>query len=321
MQPQVQTELSLSTLSEEGPHVVALGGGHGLSKVLEAVQQYAGKITAVVTATDDGGSSGRIIGDIKIPPPGDIRRCLLAMSSNPTIFGELFGHRFDSADVAGHSLGNLMLAALADLTGDFSLALRLAEDELVACGRVHPVALQALSLCARVGGRDVRGQVAVQSSSGQVEDLWLEPSDVRANPASVAAIAEADQIVLAPGSLYTSLLSTLVVPGISDAVNAARARLVYVANLTTQTQETQGMTARAHVETLRTIGNLARGGTIVEHRGTIHAPEGTEAISLGPGLISVDDAMWDVVADDLVEHNDGWPAHNAISLGRVLGRL
>lgn len=313
--------MSLSTLSEEGPYVVALGGGHGLSKILEAIQHYAGKITAVVTAADDGGSSGRIIGDMKIPPPGDIRRCLLALSSDPTIFGELFGHRFDSADVAGHSLGNLMLAAMADLTGDFSLALRLAEDELGACGRVHPVALQALQLCARVSGRDVRGQVAVESASGHVEDLWLEPSGIRANPAAVAAIVEADQIILAPGSLYTSLLSTLVVPGISDAVNAARARLVYVSNLTTQAHETEGMTALEHVEALSAIGGLARGGTIVEHRGTVHAPEGTEAISLGPGLISIEDVMWDVVADDLVEHNDGWPAHDAIRLGRMLCRL
>jgi len=321
MEPQLQTELALTSLAEDGPYVVALGGGHGLSKILEAAQQYAGKIAAIVTTADNGGSSGRIIGPMKIPPPGDIRRCLLALSSNPTVFGELFGHRFDSADVAGHSLGNLMLAAMADLTGDFSMALRLAEDELGACGRVHPVALEALRLCATIDGRRVHGQVSVERDSGQVESLWLEPTEVRANPAAVAAIVEADHIVLAPGSLYTSLLSTLVVPGIADAINAARGRLLYVANLTTQAHETQGMSGEDHVQTLAAIGGIVRGGTIVAHQGAIRVPEGLEAIELHPGLLTVGDSMWDVVVADLVDGGSVWPEHDAVRLGRELCNL
>lgn len=321
MERQLQTEMALSDLADDGPYVVALGGGHGLSKVLEAAQQYAGKIAAIVTTADNGGSSGRIIGEMKIPPPGDIRRCLLALSSNPTVFGELFGHRFDSSDVAGHSLGNLMLAAMAELTGDFSMALRLAEDELGACGRVHPVALEALRLCAIIDGRPVRGQVSVERDSGQVERLWLEPAEVRANPAAVAAIVEADHIVLAPGSLYTSLLSTLVVPGVADAINAARGRLVYVANLTTQAHETQGMAGEDHVQTLGTIGGILRGGTIVAQRGDIPVPQGLEPIQLLPGLLTVGAAMWDVVVDDLVDSRSDWPAHDAVRLGRALCKL
>lgn len=321
MQPQTQTELSLSTLSEDGPYVVALGGGHGLSKVLESVQQYAGKISAVVTVADDGGSSGRLIGDIRIPPPGDIRRCLLALSSNPSVFGELFGHRFDRTDVAGHSLGNLMLAAMAELTGDFEMAVRLAEDELGACGRVHPVAVQALRLGARINGRNVHGQVSIEGHGGDIESLWLEPTDVRANPAAIAAIVEADQVILAPGSLYTSLLSTLVVPGIADAINAARGRLLYVSNITTQANETEGMTGADHVATLSSIGGIAREGTIVAHRGDVEIPEGLERLQLDPGVLGVGHALWDVVAVCLTRGDGDWPAHDPLLLGRVLANL
>lgn len=313
--------MSLASLADQGPYVVALGGGHGLSKVLESVQQYAGKIAAVVTAADDGGSSGRIIGDIKIPPPGDIRRCLLALSSNPTVFGELFGHRFDSADVAGHSLGNLMLAAMAELTGDFEMAVRLAEDELGACGRVHPVARQALRLGARINGRHVIGQVAIAEQGGSIDALWAEPEDVRANPAAIAAIVEADQIILAPGSLYTSLLSTLVVPGIADAINAARGRLMYVSNITTQVNETEGMTGEDHLAAISKIGGIEREGTIVAHQGNVSIPEGLDLLTLPAGVIEVGHSLWDVITRNLVRDDGAWPAHDPLLLGRLLASL
>ncbi len=137
-------------LDESGPRVVALGGGHGLARALEAVQSYAGSITAVVTVSDDGGSSGRLSGDFGIPPPGDIRRCLLALSPEPTVWGEVFAHRFDTGDVAGHSMGNLILATLSELLGGFDSAIRAAEAMLGAVGHVVPVACRA----AGDGGED-----------------------------------------------------------------------------------------------------------------------------------------------------------------------
>jgi uncharacterized cofD-like protein len=317
LEPAVEQEIL--GLDRDGPRVVAIGGGHGLAQALHAIQTYAGSITAVVTVADDGGSSGRLIEQLDIPPPGDLRKCLLALTPQPTLWGELFSYRFDRGDIAGHSLGNLMLAALSDVLGDFNTALNAAGSVLETQGDVIPSADEYLRLRATVDGKVVEGQVAIASAPGHIKDLELIPGDVGANQTALERIAAADQIVLAPGSLYTSLLSTMIVPGITEAVDASVARLVYVLNIITQEAETSDMTGAEHVRALHERSGLQRAGTIIGHRGAVAVPEMVQAVTLDD-----DEALalgWDLVAEDVVDADAAWPQHDPIKLGRVLAAL
>ncbi|HSG78337.1 MAG TPA: uridine diphosphate-N-acetylglucosamine-binding protein YvcK [Acidimicrobiia bacterium] len=252
-------------LDYEGLHVVAIGGGHGLAQALMALQDYADVITAVVTVADDGGSSGRLAPDLGIPPPGDIRRALLALSPEDSVWRDLVGHRFEAGDVAGHSLGNLIIAALTAQVADFDEAVAIVARHLQARGEVVPVAPVALNLEATIDGRPVRGQVAVATTPGRLTDLRVTPEDVEASPAALRAIDAADQIVLGPGSLFTSIAVNLKVPGMVEAVNASPAKLVYVCNLATQNAETLGMDAADHVEALIEVTGVRRPDTVVAH--------------------------------------------------------
>jgi uncharacterized cofD-like protein len=231
-------------------NVVAIGGGHGLAVTLRAASSYAGTLTAIVSVADDGGSSGRLREATGLPAMGDIRRCLSALAE-PPLLGEMFEHRFDD-DLAGHALGNLMIVALAQRVG-----FRAAIDELGRLlgvpARVLPNTEQPVGLVAMTGDGFVHGQVAVQQSVG-IKRVSLDPPDPRPDPAAVAALAAADQIVIGPGSLYTSLLAALAVPGIRDAVEASNATVVYVSNLRPQIPETDGYDTAAHVEALRDHG-------------------------------------------------------------------
>ncbi len=314
-----QTALDPLDLDSAGPVVVAIGGGHGLAQVLEATLGYAGQITAVVTVSDDGGSSGRLQEALRIPPPGDVRKCLLALSPEPSLWRELLGYRFEEADVAGHSLGNLMLGALAELTGDFRSAVRTAEAMLGARGRVVPAAPRALRLEASIDGRLVAGQTAIARSRGTIEELRLDPGDVAASPEALEAILAADQLVLAAGSLFTSLIATLLVPGVVGAVEASEARRVLVLNLVTQDGETLGMSGTDHVEALRRLTGLGGPAVIVVHEGELDVPVGVTRVELtaadGQAL------GWEVAAAAVADPEAAWPQHDPIRLGRVLAEL
>lgn len=315
--PEVET--ALLSLAEDGPRVVAVGGGHGLSQLLQAVRTYAGEITAVVSIADDGGSSGRLIDDLDLPPPGDVRRALLALAADATVAKELFGYRFEGADVAGHSLGNLLLAALADITGDFTRALDVAGDMLGAVGRVLPVARHRLRLEAIVDGARVRGQAAIAMAVGTIERLDLVPDGGEPHPDVVEAIRAADEIVLAPGSLYTSLIAALRAPGVAEAIDESRAGITWVMNLVTQHRETLGMAGIDHVAALREVGGLGRGGTILHHEGPLEVPGIVERVEL-----DVIDAMewgWVAVGADLADRAAAWPQHDPIRLGNALSAL
>jgi uncharacterized cofD-like protein len=316
-QPEVEQEIL--SLDRDGPRVVAIGGGHGLAQALHALQTYAGSITAIVTVADDGGSSGRLIDALDLPPPGDLRKCLLALTPQPTLWGELFTYRFDKGDMAGHSLGNLLIAALTDVLGDFNAALLAAGSLLETQGDVIPVADQYLRLRASVDGNKIEGQVAVSHAPGHIKDLELVPGDVGATTAALGHIAAADQIVLAPGSLYTSLLSTMIVPGLTEAVDASPARLAYVLNIVTQDAETLHMSGAEHVRALHERSGLQRAGTIVGHLGIVEVPEGVEAVQMNE-----DEALamgWDLVNEGIVDADAAWPQHDPIKLGRVLAAL
>jgi uncharacterized cofD-like protein len=227
-------------LPPEGPAVVALGGGHGLATALRAIRQYAGSITAIVTVADDGGSSGRLRRDLGVPPPGDIRRCLVALAGDDAVWPVAFEHRFRDGELEGHALGNLVLVGLTETLGSFPDALDEAARLLNAVGRVLPATLEPVVLKAELADAEVEGQVAVANSRG-IRRVDLVPPDVVATPAAVEAIALADQIVYAPGSLYTSLLPVLSVSGLRDAITVTTARVVQVSNLRPQVPETADM--------------------------------------------------------------------------------
>jgi uncharacterized cofD-like protein len=323
MSPTPELEVALSRelipRNEDGPNVVAIGGGAGLAQTLHSVQDYAGSITAVVSVADDGGSSGRLIEGLDIPPPGDLRKSLLALTPQPSLIGELFNHRFGAADVAGHSLGNLILAALSDLTEDFATALEVAGNLLRINGRVLPASKRRLLLIASIDGELVDGQVAIGRTEGNVESLRVDPGEALAYSAVVDAITEADQIVLAPGSLYTSLLAALVVPGVAAAVNQSKASLTWVLNLITQDAETLDMDGAAHLEALQTIGGVTRAGTIVTHTGLLEVPLNLASVS-----ISELDALqmgWVVASGDLSDRESQWPQHDPFKLGTLLAEL
>jgi uncharacterized cofD-like protein len=232
------------------PRVTAIGGGHGLAVTLSALRRLGLEPTAVVTVADDGGSSGRLRRDLGMLPPGDLRMALLALAGPRSEVAGLFAYRFAIGDTAGHNLGNLILAALTDLEGGFLEALRVASGLLDVRGRVLPSTLDPVRLEGSINGKVVSGQAALGHSGGPIESVWLAPDDPPALDAAVEAVAEADLVLLGPGSTFTSLVPNLLVPGVGRAVAAAADRLVYVCNLEPQMGETAGFTPSDHLRAL-----------------------------------------------------------------------
>lgn len=312
-----RTDLDPFLLAPDGPAVVAIGGGHGLAAALEAVQLYAGRVTAIVSVADDGGSSGRLTEALRIPAPGDIRRCLLALTPEPSLIAELFAHRFSAGDISDHSLGNLMLAALADLFGDFTAAVAAAGRLLGAVGEVVPATPTPVGLRATVAGRSVEGQVTIARGRGEIQAIELFPTDPEPAPAALEAIASADQIVLGPGSLFTSVIAALLVPGLSEAVMAASARRVFVCNLVNQDGETWDLDGPGHVAALSRFGGIDGPGTIVVHDGPLDVPVGHSRIDFAEPLVGT----WGVRRADVADPTADWPAHDPFALSQVLEAL
>jgi uncharacterized cofD-like protein len=233
--------------SGAGPRVVAIGGGHGLSTALRAVRRYADEITAVVTVADDGGSSGRLRRGLQVLPPGDLRKALVALAGDGGLWPRTFEHRFEEGELAGHALGNLVLVGLFETLGDPVAALDEAGQLVGACGRVLPATCEPVVLKAEIDGRAVEGQVAVATAPGRISRVEVVPADAPAVPDAVAAIRAADQVVLAPGSLFTSLLAALAIEGVRNAVLAAPGRVIQVGNLRPQVPETDGLDAADHL--------------------------------------------------------------------------
>ena len=236
-----------------GPRVVALGGGHGLAASLTAVRAYAGDITAIVSSADDGGSSGRLRQAFDLPAPGDLRRCLTALAEPGSPWAAALEHRFDAGELEGHALGTLLIAGLAEATGDFLGALDQVARLVGAVGRVLPAATEPVVLKAHAGDGEVCGQTAVMRA-GRISAVALVPADAQPPPAALEALERADQVVLGPGSLFTSVLAAAVVPALREALASTRATRVYVCNLREQTPETAGYDVAAHVAALTRHG-------------------------------------------------------------------
>ena len=247
--------------SGPGQRIVAIGGGSGLSVLLRglkaAVGREIGDLKAVVTVSDDGGSSGRLRRDFGVLPPGDIRNCLVALANDEDLVARLFQYRFATGEgLSGHSFGNLLLTALTGITGDFYQAILTAEEILAVRGKIFPATLVDVRLRARsVSGRVYEGESAIGEAGEQIDRIELVPPRLPAFPDAVEAVRAADLIVLGPGSLYTSILPNLLIPAILEAVRRSEASIVLPINLMTQPGETDGMSAVAHLDALeRHIG-------------------------------------------------------------------
>ena len=236
-----------------GPRVVAIGGGHGLAATLRAVRTYTDRVTAIVSVADDGGSSGRLRELLHIIPPGDLRKCLIALAEPGSPLATAFDYRFDQEELAGHALGNLVLAGLMDASGDPVSALDEACRLLGVRGRVLPSSTEPVVLKADAACGEVTGQVAVNGTD-HILRVSLVPADPPAPGAAIAALADADQIVLGPGSLFTSVLAAVAVPQILEAVNTSSAQRVYLCNLRPQDTETAGYDVARHVSALLAHG-------------------------------------------------------------------
>ncbi|MBY6036845.1 YvcK family protein [Fictibacillus nanhaiensis] len=234
------------------PKVVVLGGGTGLSVLLRGLKHYPVDITAIVTVADDGGSSGRLRRDYDMPPPGDVRNVIAALSEVEPLVEKMFQHRFKVGDgITGHSLGNLLLAAMHDITGDFLTGIRELSRVLNVRGQVLPAAKNSIILSAELeDGTIVQGESKIPLSNKKIRRVFLSDDHVEALRESVKAIQEADLIVIGPGSLYTSILPNLLVSGISTSIREATAPRVYVCNVMTQPGETTGYTAGDHIQAL-----------------------------------------------------------------------
>jgi uncharacterized cofD-like protein len=217
-------------------------------------------LAAVVTVTDDGGSSGRLREDLNILPPGDVRNCMVALSEDELLLARLFQYRFSQGDLEGHSFGNLFVAALSGITGDFAQAVQMSSQILATRGRIYPATNTNVTLAARMdSGEVVRGETSITASPHRILELMLEPAGCEPLPGTLDAIANADLITLGPGSLYTSLITNLLVRGIPEAIAAAKATRVYIGNLMTQANESLGLTASQHIE--RILQHCGRGNS------------------------------------------------------------
>jgi uncharacterized cofD-like protein len=244
--------------------VVALGGGTGLSMLLRGLKKYVsprrkGKkrwpiadLVAVVTVTDDGGSSGRLRREYSILPPGDIRNCLVGLSEDEALLSRLFQYRFPSGrGLGGHSFGNLFLAALTNVTGDFPEAVRLSGQVLAIRGKIYPATAENVTLKAELeGGATVAGETKISKSRRRIRRVLLVPRNAKPLPEVLKAIREADLILIGPGSLYTSLIPNLLVHGVADAIRRTSAKCIYITNLMTQPGETDGYSVADHIQAI-----------------------------------------------------------------------
>lgn len=247
---------SAGNSTPDQPRVVAIGGGHGLAASLRAIRRYTSNVTAVVSVADDGGSSGRLREMYGVPAPGDIRRCLLALAADDehrSRIADALAFRFGEGDLSGHVTGNLLLTALHEVTGDFVLAIEAMQRLLGVSGRVLPNAEAPLTLHAETGTGPVVGQVAVKES-GDVRSVSVDNPAVKCPAAALTAVGEADQIVLGPGSLFTSVLAAVAVDELREAVNATSADRVYLCNLRPEPAETADFDVARHLDVLADHG-------------------------------------------------------------------
>ncbi len=286
-----------------GPAIVALGGGHGLAATLRAARQYARTITGIVSVGDDGGSSGRLRAEFGVAPPGDLRRCLSALADDTTLLARSLEHRFEDGSLTGHPIGNLLLIGLAFAADDLQTAIDEVGRLVGAVGRVFPASEVPVTLIADSDQGTLAGQVTIERATG-IGNLRFDPSNAPSPAEAIQAVVEADQIIIGPGSLFTSVLACALMPDIRSALAETTAQRVFVANVANEKGDARGFGLREHVEAL--IDHGLNVDVVLAGAATSDAQ--LEIAGLPP-IVTAD------VASD-----DGW-SHDPSKLGAVLGRL
>lgn len=301
--------------------IAALGGGTGLASLLRGLKRAPVDLTAIVTVADDGGSSGRLRRELGILPPGDIRNCLVALAADESLMGRLFQHRFADGDLSGHPFGNLFLAALAEVTGSFDLAVQECSRVLKIRGEVLPSTLHHVSLWAeRADGRMVCGETRIGAGDGPCRRVWLAP-EPRAYPPALEAVERADLVLLGPGSLFTSVLPHLAIPQLAEALVASDALRVYVCNVMTQPGETDGFDAADHAQ--RVLEAVPGGlDAVVVHDGPLdtaalasYRAQGQEPVA--PARARLDALGLRAVVADIAQ-DGAMVRHDSVALADVL---
>lgn len=310
---------------ERGPRIVAIGGGHGLATLLRGLKNYSYNISAVVTVADDGGSSGKIRRIKGIPPPGDIRNCLAALSNDEALMTQLFQYRFSetNAELDGHPFGNLFISALSEITGSFEEAVVESGKVLAVQGRVLPATLHDVRLVAdmqlphNIGEVRIEGESSFPKFPGDVRRVWLEPNNPAAYPQVIQAILAAELIVIGPGSLFTSILPNLLVPDIAAAIQASRALKIYVCNVATQQGETEGYCCEDHIKVLNDhVGYTLFDIVVINDNYNGQLPPGSEWVK----TISQADIEVPIYRSDLVDTVQPW-RHDSLKLARAIINL
>jgi uncharacterized cofD-like protein len=311
-----------------GQKFVAIGGGNGLSTLLSGLKRYVKSgeqqglglesLSAIVAVSDDGGSSGRLRDELQMLPPGDIRNCMVALSEDSLLLSKLFRHRFrGDGNLGGHSFGNLFLAALTEITGDFAEAVKISSEILASKGHIYPATVSDVRLAAELfDGSTLKGETNISKVGGKIKRLYLEPENCQPLPEAMAAIYEADVITVGPGSLFTSLLPPLLVDGMADAIGASSAVKVFITNLMTQPGETDGLSAQMHMQVVKEYAPgidfdyvIVNDHPVSPKQAELYAGEGAEQIgvhgSISPETIEGAEIIYGNLLDEgeMVRHH------------------
>lgn len=307
--------------------VVVIGGGTGLSVLLKGLKKYTSRLTAVVTVSDDGGSSGRLRTELGILPPGDIRNCLVALAETEVMMEKIFQYRFENGNsLQGHSLGNLLLAAMTEITGDFVSAIREISKVLAVRGEVIPVTLENVHLGAIMNDNEIiYGETAIRDSKKGIKDLFLVPQKCQPVPETIKAIENADAIVIGPGSLYTSIIPNLLVNGVSEAIAGSSACKIYISNIMTEKGETDNYTTTDHVKAINTYAGrpvidyvLANSGIIDEFRKNRYREENAVPVRTNQDEIKAM-GMQLICTDLLSDSKQAW--HDSAKLAQAIFKI
>lgn len=314
--------------TQQQPQVVVIGGGTGMPVLLRGLKNLPIQLTALVTVADDGGSTGRLRNDLAMPAPGDIRNVIAALSDAEPMLLELFQHRFEVGNgLSGHSMGNLLLAAMTSLTGDFNTGIKEISRVLNVKGKIFPISNQNMSLHAEMeDGTFISGESKIPLANKRIKRVFLSPQPVLPLPNAVKAIKTADLIVISPGSLYTSILPNVIVPQIGEAIKSATGKIVYVCNVMTQAGETTGYTAADHVQAI--FDHIGKGclDAIVVHNEPIkkfvmeaYAEENAE-----PVIYDIKRLMnmgLEIIEGNIVEYKQSTVRHNTNKIAQLLYSL
>lgn len=310
---------------QKQPRVVVIGGGTGMPVLLRGLKSLPIHLTALVTVADDGGSTGRLRSEMAIPAPGDIRNVIAALSDAEPMLVELFQHRFVKGNgLSGHSMGNLLLAAMTSVTGDFYTGIKEISRVLNVKGKIYPISNESMSLHAEMeDGTIVSGESSIPLSNKRIKRVFLSPQPIEPLPNAVRAIKSADLIVVSPGSLYTSIMPNLIIPNIDAAIKESKAKVMYVCNVMTQAGETTGYTASDHVKAI--IDHIGEGcvdGIVVHNEPikqalrAVYAEENAEPVIYDTERLL--DMGLEIIEGDIINHSQSTIRHDTNKIAKLL---